>query len=220
MLFAGLAEALKEEIYGRSVGDFREFAEAAIAEIEKLSERADLRVDDAKIELGARACERFRFGYCFGERFGSFQQFFALVLVGVGDGEQNAAEAGAATLILGRKIRAAEKRFAVGHQKAGERPTALAADGADGGLVAGIDVRAFVAVHFYGNEMLVDDFGDGGIFVAFAVNDVAPVAPDGADVEENGLVLRFREAESVFAPFVPVDGLVGGGTEVGASGSF
>src|SRR5262249_909254 len=67
---------------------------------------------------------------------------------------------------------------------------------------------------------IVDDFGDFGIFVAFAVDDVAPVAPDGADVEEDGLVFRFGAGESSVGPFVPIDGLVSGGAEVGRGGSF
>jgi len=68
--------------------------------------------------------------------------------------------------------------------------------------------------------MFVDDFGDFGVFVAFAVDDMAPVAPDRADVEENGLVFGFGAGESGVAPFVPFDGLVGGGTKVGAGGIF
>ena len=87
-------------------------------------------------------------------------------------------------------------------------------------MVAGINVGALVAINFYGNEMFVDDFGDLGVFVAFAVDDVAPVAPDGADVEEDGLVLGLGAGEGGVAPFVPVDGLMGGGTEVGAGGIF
>src|SRR6202041_4087483 len=99
-------------------------------------------------------------------------------------------------------------------------PSALPADGADGGLVARIDVGALVAIHLHGDEIFVDDFCDGGVFVTFAVNDVAPVAPDGANVEQNGLVLAFGEAEGVFAPFIPVDGLVRRRTQVGTGGIF
>ena len=146
-------------------------------------------VHDAEIEFGTGAGERFGFGYRFGESFGSFQQIRAFLLVGIGDREEDAAKTGAAHLVFRWKIRAAEKRFAIGHQEAGERPAALSADGADGGLVAGVHVGAFVAIHFYGHKMFVDDFGDGGVFVAFAVDDVAPVAPDGADVEEDGFIL-------------------------------
>src|SRR5260370_31051965 len=112
--------------------------------------------------------------------------------------------------MFGREISGPEKWLTVGKKKASERPAALTGNGADGGLVAGIHVGALVAIDFYGNEMFVDDFGDFGVFVAFAVDDMAPVAPNGADIEEDGFVFGFGAGESGFAPFVPVDGLVGG----------
>jgi hypothetical protein len=87
-------------------------------------------------------------------------------------------------------------------------------------LIAGVDVGALVAVDFHGDEVFVDDFGDFGVLVAFAVDDVAPVAPDGTDVEEDGLVLGLGAGEGGGAPFVPIDGLVCGGTQVGAGGVF
>src|SRR5215469_4187413 len=109
-------------------------------------------------------------------------------------------------------MRAAEERFAVGQEESGERPAALPADGADGGLIAGVNVGALVAIYLNGDEMLVDDLGDGGIFVTFAIDDVAPVAPDGANVEKDRLIGRLRGTEGLFAPFMPADRLVRGGT--------
>jgi hypothetical protein len=47
---------------------------------------------------------------------------------------------------------------------------------------------------------------------------VAPVAPDGADIEQDRLVFRFCARENVFVPFVPVDGLVRSRAQVGAGG--
>ena len=151
---------------------------------------------------------------------GGALEFGAAVAVRIGDSKKNAAESGAAHLIVGREIGAAEKGFAVGKQKTGERPTALAGDGADRGLVAGVDVGALVAIDFYGDEMFVNDFRDLGVLVAFAVDDVAPVAPHGADIEEDGLVLGFGSGEGGVAPFVPVDGLVGGRAQIRAGGIF
>jgi hypothetical protein len=46
------------------------------------------------------------------------------------------------------------------------------------------------------------------------------VAPDGANVEQNRFSGGARGFESLRAPFVPVDGLVRGGTEIGARGIF
>ena len=61
---------------------------------------------------------------------------------------------------------------------------------------------------------------DLGIFVALAVDHVAPVAPDRADIEKHRLVFGARFFEGLFAPFVPVDGLVRGGTQIWAGGIF
>src|SRR4029077_1935063 len=61
--------------------------------------------------------------------------------------------------------------------------------------------------------------GEGGIFVAFAVDDVAPVAPDRTDVEQDGLILGASPGESFLAPFIPLDRLVGGRAQIGAGGS-
>src|SRR6266436_6515225 len=200
--------------------EFRGAAEAAVLDVEELGDGFDLGVNDAEIEIGAGAGEDFGLRNGVGEGVGGALKVGALVAIGIGDGEKNAAKSGAAHLIFRREIGAAPKRFAIREQKARERPATLAGNGADGGLVAGIDVGALVAVHFYGDKMFVDDFGDFGVLVAFAVGDVAPVAPDGADVEEDGLVLGFGAGESGFAPFVPIDGLVRGRAQVGAGGVF
>ncbi len=159
-----------------------------------------------------------RHGVC--EGVGGAFKLGALVAVGIGDGEEDAAETGTAHLIFGREISAAEKWLSVGKKKASERPAALAGDGADGGLVTRVDVGALVAIDFHGDEMFVDDLGDFGVFVAFAIDDVAPVAPDGADIEEDGFVFGFGAGESGVTPFVPVDGLVRSGAQVGAGGVF
>src|ERR1700674_510263 len=200
--------------------EFRGAAKAAVLDVEKLGDGFDLGVDDAEVEIGARTGEDFGLRDGVGERVGRALELDAFVAVGIGDGDQYAAESGAAHLVLGREIGAAKKRFAIGKQKTGEGPAALAGDGADGGLVAGIDVGALVAVDFHGDEVFVDDFGDFGVLVAFAVDDVAPVAPDGTDVQQDGLVFGFGAGEGSVAPFVPIDGLVCGRTQVGAGGVF
>ena len=140
----------------------------------------------------ARAGEHFGLGDGIGQMIGRTNKVGPLVFVGIRHREQNAPKTGPSHRVFGRKIRSAEKRLSVGEQKSGQRPAALAGDGADRGLIARIDVRAFVAVHFHGDKILVDDFGDLGVLVTLAVDDVAPVAPHRADIEKNGLVFRFR----------------------------
>ena len=155
-----------------------------------------------------------------GKGVGGTLELGAFVAVGIGDGQKDAAKSGAAHLVVGRKIGAAKKGFAIGKQKAGKRPAALARDGADRGLIARVDVRPFVAVNFHGDEMFVDDFGDFEVLVAFAVDDVAPVAPDRADIEEDRFVFGLGAGEGGVAPFVPVDGLARGRAQIGAGGVF
>src|SRR6266850_2714746 len=215
VFFFRLLVAFEDEVDGGGVWKFRGAAEAAVFYVEQLRDGIDLGGDDAGIEFGVGAGEGL--GMCdhFGERFSGAFQLGALIAEGIGDGEKHAAETGTVHLVFGRKIGAAEKRFAVREKESGERPAALFGNRADGGLIAGIDIGAFVAVDFDGHEIVVDDFGDLGVFVAFAVDDVAPVAPDGTDVKKNGFVFRLGASESGVVPFVPVDGLVRSGAQVG-----
>src|SRR5260370_35042296 len=68
--------------------------------------------------------------------------------------------------------------------------------------------------------MIVDDLGDFSILVGFAVDDMTPVAPDRADIQEDGLVFGFGASECSVAPVVPIDGLARSRTQVGAGGVF
>src|SRR6266481_2302914 len=220
MFFLGLLVALEDEVASGSVGKFRGAAEAAVFYVKEMRDGVDLGFDDAGIEIGAGSGEDL--GVCdgLGERFGGAFQFGAFVAERIGDGEKHAPETGAVHLVFGREIGAAEKRFAVGEKESGERPAALFGNRADGGLVAGIHIGTLVAVDFDGHETVVDDFRDFGILVAFAVDDMAPVAPDGTDIEEDRFVFRLGASKSGIVPFVPVNRLVRGGAQVGAGGIF
>src|SRR5260370_30122313 len=143
---------------GRGVRELGGADKTAIFDVKKLGDGFDVRVDGAEVEIGASAGEDFGLRDGVGEGVGGALEFGALVAVGIGDGEKNAAESGAAHLVFGREIGATEKRPSVGEQKTGERPAALAGNGADGGLIAGVNVGALVAIDLYGDEMFVDNF--------------------------------------------------------------
>src|SRR5713101_5500626 len=160
LLVLGLLIALEEEIDRRRMGELGSLAKTTVAAIKQVGDGLNLRVDDRKVKPGARTRERFRLRHSIGERIGRSLQVSALVAKRIRDGHQNAAESRAATLIVRRKIRAAIKWLAIRQQKSRKRPTPLTGERADRRLIAGIDVRALVAVDFYGNEMLVDDLGD------------------------------------------------------------
>src|SRR6185312_6114004 len=150
---------------------------------------------------------------------GLLGDFGSLLAVGAGDGQQHALETGASPLVVRRKVGAAVKGLTLGGEKGGEGPATLSADGGNRGLVAAIHVGALVAIHLDGNEVLIDDGGDFGIVIGFAVHDVTPVAPDGADIEQDGLVLFLRQGEGFRSPLMPANGLVHGGAEIGGRGA-
>ena len=106
------------------------------------------------------------------------------------------------------EIGTAEEGLAVWGEEDIEGPAAAEFDGLHGGHVDVVDVRAFFAVEFDGDEFFVDDGGDGVAFEAFAFHDVAPVAGAVADAEEDGFVFAFGFFEGFFAPWVPVDWVV------------
>ena len=179
---------------------FRRVAEAAVLLVEQMQRGFDHRVDDAGIELAARAVKHFRFGDGFFERVGGVVHFARGDCESFGNAEENAFEAGAAHGVFGREIGAAEKRLAVGREERGERPAALSGNGADRGLIARVDVGALVAIHFHGNVKLIDHRRDFGIFVALAVDHVAPVAPDGADIEQDRFAFGARGLRKLASP--------------------
>jgi len=128
---------------------------------------------------------------------------------------QHAAKARpAVSVVVRREVGAAEEDLAVRGQKRGERPAALPAQRLYGALVAGVHIGPLVAVHLDAHEIAIQDLRDAGIFVRLAVHDVAPVAPDGADIEQDRLVLGLRACERRVSPRQPVDGLVSGGFEI------
>src|SRR5256885_17244220 len=113
MVFLRLLVALEDEVDGRGVREFRGAAEVAVPDVEKLGDGFDLCVDDAKVEIRASAGEDFRLRDGIGEGVGGALQFGSLVAVGIGDGEKNATESGAAHLVFGGKIRDTKKGVAI-----------------------------------------------------------------------------------------------------------
>src|SRR5260370_23540280 len=140
MLFFCLLVALEDEVDVGGVRDFGGAAEAAVFDVEELGDGFDLRVDDAEMETSAGSGEDFGLRDGVAEGVSGALEFGSLVAVGIGDGEKNAAETGAAHLVFGRKVGAAKKGLAVGEQKSGERPASLSGNGTDGGLIAGVDL--------------------------------------------------------------------------------
>src|SRR5260370_17188586 len=177
MLFLGLLVALEKQLDRRSVRKFRRLAESAVANVEKFGERLDLSMDHAAFVLGSGAVECLRLRHRVRQRIGGALQIGPLIAIRIGDGQQDAPETGPPALIVRGEIRAPIKWLAIRKEKAGERPSALPGKGADGGLVARVDIGALVAVDFHGHKMLVDNFTDFRVLVPFPFDYFAPVPP-------------------------------------------
>src|SRR5579871_4335521 len=142
------------------------------------------------------------------DKLGLLEDVSMFFFIGARDAEQDAAKAWASITIGRRKIGSSIERPAIGGKERGKRPSALAAHGLHGDLVAAVDVGALVAVDLYGNEVLVHNLRDFGIVVGFAIHDMAPVAPDGSDIEQHGLVRGLGGGERFVAPLAPLNGLM------------
>ena len=110
---------------------------------------------------------------------------------------------------LGRVVRPAEERLAVGCQEDGHRPAALAGHRDDGVHVERIDVGPLLAIHLDVDEALVHEPRRFVVLERLVLHDVAPVARGVADREQDRLVLCARPVERLLAPGVPVDRVVG-----------
>ena len=127
-------------------------------------------------------------------------------------------EAGASVRAVGREVGAAVEHLAHRREKRGQGPATLPGERLHRALVARVDVGPLVAVHLDADEVLVQELRQRRILVRLAVHDVAPVAPDRADVEQHRTILRPGGGEGLVAPGEPVNGLVRGRLEVGGAG--
>ena len=145
----------------------------------------------------------------------------AVLFPGLADAFAELAEADAAVLRAGngRKVGSGKEGAQAGGEPDAHGPAALSVvEGGGGGHVDLVEVGPLLAVNLDVHEQAVHDGGDGGVFEALAFHHMAPVAGGVADGEEDGAVLLAGELEGVWAPFVPVNGVVGVLLEVGAAG--
>ncbi len=110
--------------------------------------------------------------------------------------------------LVGRDVGHAGQHLAVGGEEGGGGPAAH--------VVASVDVGPLVVIDADGDEPLVDELDDLLVRVGRLVHHMAPVAPDGGDAQEDGLVLLLRLLERLRPPRPPADlvGAVGPGREV------
>ena len=122
---------------------------------------------------------------------------------------QHLAKARQAVTRLGREVRAAVERLAVGREERGQRPAAVPGQRHDRVHVDRVEIRALLAVDFDVDEVLVLEPRRLLVLERLVLHHVAPVARCVADGEEDRPVLLPRAGERLLAPRVPVDGVAG-----------
>ena len=211
----GVVPTGQQELNGGRMRELGRGAEAAVAHIEEPSHLIGGRGEQALVGDSGSS-----FVQCLADVLANRARVrgdaLALFSKGASDLHQHAPESRTAVLIVvGGEIRAAKEDFPVGREERRERPAALATQRLHGALVASIHVRPFIAVDLDAHEVAIEDLRDARVLVRLTVHDVAPMAPDSTDVEQDRLVLAVRTGESGFPPREPMDGLVRGGFEVG-----
>jgi len=177
------------------VRELRCAAEPAVSRVERSADAVDASRQQCWIHrtpAGRRTSERGELALQLSRHIIDFGAVVAVILHDV---EQHASKRRPPVGIDWGKVGASEKDLALGGQKGGQRPPALARQSADRVLVAGVEIRPLVSVDFDRDEMFIDDLRHIRIVVAFVVEDVAPVAPDCPHVEQDGFVLLLRARE-------------------------
>ena len=140
----------------------------------------------------------------------------AALLIRVRRRLQHPAEAGHASPVLRRVVRAAVEGLQVWGEEDAHGPAAGAGHGHDGLHVDGVEVGALLPVHLDADEEPVHEGRDLRVLKRLPFHDVAPVARGVADAEEDGAVLRGGQTQGFRPPGVPVDGVVRVLLQVGA----
>ena len=214
---------VEQERERHGLGELGRAAEAAEAAVELAAEAGDGLVEDRgrqRPATGTASAGSPTDGGALldglAELVGLFEELAPPGLPGVVDGVEQAHEAGHALAVVGREVRAAEERSALGVEEDRHRPAAAAGHGLHRLHVDRVDVGPLLAVHLHVDEPVVHHRGDGRVLERLVGHHVAPVARRVADREQDRLVLGPGPGERLLAPGVPVDRVVGVLAEVGA----
>jgi hypothetical protein len=143
--------------------------------------------------------------------------FVAASVPGIGDGPQQAGEAGAAVAVVGREVGAGVERLQVGRQKDRHWPAALPlVEHLHRGHVDMVEVGAFLAVNLDGDEMLVENRGDVGVLETLVFHHMAPVARRISHRQKDRPLQVAGAPQCLFTPGIPVHRIVGVLTQIQA----
>ena len=206
--------SVEQQVDGSGMREFWLAAKTSVRGVKHTDGAFNDLFHDGDVDVTIAPLKRFLMFNCFHHAASGFENFFTLLLPRTRHALQYRREAHTSVTVLRREISSAEKWVAIRREESGERPAALSADGLYRGLVACIDIRSLVAVHLHGDEVLVDDGGNGIVLIGFAVHHVAPMAPHGSYVEQNGFILGFCGGECFRPPLMPADGLMHGRSKI------
>src|SRR5271168_4387791 len=126
-----------------------------------------------------------------------FQSIAAFRLPDISERSQHARKTRTTVTVIAREIGSSEERLTIRRQNRSQRPSALPAHSLHGSLVTAVHIGPLIAIDLHRHKMFVDDLRERGIFIRFAVHYMAPVAPDRANIQQNGLVFTGRERKSL-----------------------
>ena len=189
-------------------------AEAAVGLVKHFQSRFDNFLNYLRRKLASFAGEGFSIRDRTLDHLCLLEHIAILLVISVGDRQQHALEAWPAPVLRGRKIRASEERLAIGGQEGRQRPAALPADGLHRRLVTAVYVGPLVTVNLYGDEALVDQLCQFRIFIRLAIHHMTPMAPDRANIEQDGFVFALGFVECLCSPLMPLNWLVHGRAQV------
>jgi hypothetical protein len=106
------------------------------------------------------------------------------------------------------EVRPTVEGFALGREEHRHRPAAVTGQDLDRLHVHVVDVGSLLAVYLHAHEVLVHECGGVRVLEGLPLHDVAPVAGGVPDGEEDWTVLGAGPRKGLFAPRVPVDGIV------------
>ena len=206
----------KQEIENHGAGELGSIAKAAVRGIECTAEILEGGIQRSLVG-DAAGRGRIRNGLELRDDIpAGLNDFGALFAPGQDNAFQERREAGTAVTIIRREIGAAEEGLQIRCEKNRHGPPATAGGGLDVGHIYAVDIGPLFAIHFDRHERTVDYFGDRFVLERFALHHVAPVAGGIADGEEDGLVFAASLVESLVAPGIPVDWIMGVLLKVGA----
>ena len=103
------------------------------------------------------------------------QDLIAALSPGVGNGLEQLAEGGQSVARRGREVGAPVEWLASRSEEDGHRPSSLLGHRLHGIHVHLVEIRPFLAIHLYADEMLVEKIGDPLVLERLVRHDVAPM---------------------------------------------